>query len=84
MEIRLDILRAIALGDDSPTRIMYRANLCWATLGDLLADLEVRCMVESKMEGNRRRYSLTEKGQRAMAAFHTFQSEMGIESALTR
>ncbi len=79
----MDILRAIALGDDRPTRIMYRTNLCWATLGDLLADLEVRCMVESRMEGNRRRYSLTEKGQRTMSAFHTFQNAMGIESAMT-
>jgi predicted transcriptional regulator len=47
-----------------------------------LSDLEARFMIESRLEGSRRAYSLTQKGQKVVQAFNSFQGELGVDADL--
>ena len=40
IEVKFDVLEAIADGNTMPTRIMYRSNISWSVLDRNLAELE--------------------------------------------
>ena len=54
MEVKIDILQAIADGSGRPTHIMYRSNLSWAVLRGVINVLELQGLVLSaEVEGRR-------------------------------
>jgi predicted transcriptional regulator len=62
MNLCLDVLRVIGKGVTKPTNIMYRSNLSWCTLMEILEFLTEMGFIEVEAEGRRRRYRITEKG----------------------
>ena len=70
LELYFDVIKAIGEGVDKPTRIMYKANLSWVTLGEALATLVNKEFVVEKKMGNSHRYLLSDKGQNALEHFN--------------
>jgi predicted transcriptional regulator len=63
LEIELDVLRALADGPTTPSKLCLRANVSWNVLYRVLNELIQVGYVESKDSGKRREYSMTEKGR---------------------
>jgi predicted transcriptional regulator len=77
MNIAFNTLRIIGNDEQKPTRIMYRANLSWNTLLDVLAFLEKKGLISCKwtrtpLKGNRL-YTLTDKGLVALDHYEALQ-----------
>ena len=73
LDIMLTVLRAVAGGEEKPTKIMYAANMSWNLTQRVFEDLvrqgllEVREVPGSKR--STRRYSITEKGGSVLEYF---------------
>ncbi len=64
MDICFDIMNTLwADGDSKPTQLMYRTNLSWNVMMDLLAHLEGRGLISTRKVGARRTISLTPIGK---------------------
>ncbi len=65
-DIQLEVLKAVRAGVDKHTRIMYAANMSWASVSkilDRLVDREfVSGITTNSGNGSKRRYEITEKG----------------------
>jgi predicted transcriptional regulator len=81
LEIRMDILRAIMEGAEGPTQIMYKANLPWVLFCDHLSALGEQRYVGEKAVGNRKKYSLTEKGNEIVGAYLNLIREVVFDTA---
>ena len=63
LRISLDILNAVREeGDAKPTHILYKANLSHERLVRYLDDLTGKGLIEVKLEGDNRTYSITPRG----------------------
>lgn len=66
-ELALDLLNVIIDGETKPTRIMYKANLSWRSLNELLIPLVKNGLVEESViespKKSRKRYEITGKGR---------------------
>ena len=80
LEIRMDILRAIMEGSEGPTQIMYKANLSWILLCEHLAALGNQGFVGQKTVGNRKKYSLTEKGIEIIGSYMNLIKEIVFDT----
>lgn len=69
LEIYLDVLRAIKKGTHKPTRIMYRTNLSWRPLMEVLDSLAAQDLIAVEKEGSHKLYEITEKGQNVLNYF---------------
>ena len=58
----LDVLRVISRGVKKPTNIMYKSNLSWAPLMEILRFLEEEKLIRCEIYGKRKRYEITKKG----------------------
>jgi predicted transcriptional regulator len=67
LEIYFDLLKVIERGVDKPTRIMYKTNLSWKTLQEVLSVLISKNFVREERMGNSKRYRITGKGQNALS-----------------
>ena len=76
LEIRMDILRAVLMGAEGPTQIMYKANLSWILLCEHLSALKDQGFVEEKATGNRKKYSLTGKGIEIVGSYMNLIRDM--------
>jgi len=63
LEIYLEVLETIMSGYNKPTNIMYRCNLSWISLKDILDSLVEKGLVTVVERGKRRLYLITEKGR---------------------
>ena len=63
LEIYMDVLRIISKGCHKPTRIMYRSNLSWNPLCEVMDFLVNQGVVRVKKSGKKKEYYLTEKGR---------------------
>jgi len=63
LEIYLDVLKAVKLGINKPTNIMYKCNLAWKPFKKILNSLIENGLLTPVENGNRRTYELTEKGR---------------------
>jgi len=76
-EIYIDVLRAIKNGCSKPTPIMYRANLSWHPLREILNFLmKNKAIIERSNGGSRREYFLTEKGREILKMFEELESKL--------
>ena len=62
LEIYYDVLQAISRGIQKPTRIMYKANLSWIPLQEILKSLLTQGFIEEKRFKKSMRYEITTKG----------------------
>ncbi len=83
LEIRLKILAAVKQGVDKPTRIMYAANMSWKPVQLMLTHLvEQGLLLEEVNTGSKqskRRYQITEKGEKILDYFEKAKDIMPLE-----
>ena len=63
LEIYVDVLQVIDGGCNRPTRIMYKSNLSWIPLHEVLNFLTAQGALKVKETGRKREYYITEKGK---------------------
>jgi predicted transcriptional regulator len=69
LDIYLDVLKAIRRGTHKPTRIMYRTNLSWKPLMEVLGSLSNQGLITVEIEGSHKFYQITEKGKNVLQYF---------------
>ncbi|MDG6929475.1 MAG: hypothetical protein JRN29_05495, partial [Nitrososphaerota archaeon] len=65
----IDILKVVQSGIDSPTQIMYKANLSWVVLQEHLQSLIGGGFVTEASYGNRKKYGVTDKALAIISHF---------------
>ena len=76
MEVKIDILQAIAEGAGRPTHIMYRSNLSWAVMRNFIKMLEEQGLVISTVVEGRKNYVLTPKGNRVLDTYANVRKQL--------
>jgi predicted transcriptional regulator len=76
MEVKIDILQAIAEGAGRPTHIMYRSNLSWAVMRNFIRMLEEQALVSSNVVEGRKNYVLTQKGIRVLDTYSNVRKQL--------
>ena len=76
MEIYVDILEAVAAGNERPTRIMFKANLSWLILQEALDYLMTSGLLQETAERGRRIYGVTTKGLNIIEDFRRVRGEL--------
>ena len=79
LEIYLDVLRAIKKGVNKPTRIMYKTNLSWTPLQEILNSMISQGLIIKKENKNKRLYEITEKGLNVLRYFNKVREMVTIE-----
>jgi len=69
LEIYIDVLSAIRKGTYKPTKIMYRTNLSWKPLMEILDSLTSQELIRVKEEDSHKVYEITEKGRNVLEYF---------------
>ena len=69
LEIYLDVLEKINEGIGRPTNIMYKCNLSWRPLREILGTLMNRGLIREVEQHNYRCYVITEKGRETLIYF---------------
>jgi len=69
LEIYVDVLKTVKSGVNRPTNIMYKCNLSWLPLREILESLISQGLIEAIDKGNRRVYEITEKGREVLSYF---------------
>jgi predicted transcriptional regulator len=76
MEVKIDILQAIAEGAGRPTHIMYRSNLSWAVMRNFIKILEEQGLVSSNIAEGRKNFVLTQKGIRVLETYSNVRKQL--------
>ena len=69
LEIYLDVLEKINEGISRSTNIMYKCNLSWRPLREILGTLMNRGLIKEVEQHNYRCYIITEKGRETLIYF---------------
>ncbi len=84
LEIRLKILATVKQGVDKPTRIMYAANMSWKPVQRILSYLVEQGLlaevVNTESRQSKRRYQITEKGEKVLDYFEKAKDIMPLEA----
>ncbi|MBS7657022.1 MAG: DUF4364 family protein [Candidatus Bathyarchaeia archaeon] len=70
IEIYLDVLQAIRKEVHKPTRIMYRTNLSWKPLMQVLDAMMEQNLITLEKQGTHVIYRITEKGMNVLNYFN--------------
>ena len=81
LEIYLDVLETVKNGVRKPTRIMYRTNLSWNPLQEVLDSMITQGLITLNTEGRRKRYEITDKGRSALKYFNQVKKLVTISDA---
>ena len=76
LEIYIDILACIRSGVESPTNIMYKANLSWEPLQEYLRSLIEQNLIIREAVGTRERYHIIERGVIVLTYFKKVKDEL--------
>ncbi|RLG08920.1 MAG: hypothetical protein DRN64_04535 [Thaumarchaeota archaeon] len=79
LEIYLDVLRAIRKGVNKPTRIMYKTNLSWKPLQEILESMTSQEIIKKIEVNKRKKYVITEKGLNVLRYFEEMMELINIE-----
>ena len=79
LEICIDILRVLKKGERKPTRIMYKTNLSWKPLQEILESMISQGLIIKKENKNKRLYEITEKGLNVLRYFDKVREMVAIE-----
>jgi predicted transcriptional regulator len=63
LEMYLDVLDKVNEGIKKPTNIMYKCNLSWIPMKEILDSLIEKDLVKEVVKKNRRTYDITERGR---------------------
>jgi len=69
LQIYLDVLRVINKGVQKPTHIMYKCNLSWVPLKEVLESLMAQGLVVKNELQHRKIYEITERGRDVLKYF---------------
>jgi len=69
LEIYLNILEVVRKGPQKPTRIMYKTNLSWKPLMEILKSLLDQGLINIDVNGNHATYRITGKGKNVLKYF---------------
>ena len=78
MEVKIDIMQAIAEGAGRPAHIMYKSNLSWAIMRSFIEVLEKQGLVTSNESYGKRSFTLTEKGVRVLQTYLSVRKQLDI------
>ena len=81
MEVKLDILLAIKEGAGRPTHIMYRSNLSWSVMQGFIRSLETQGLVTTEEQERKKRFVLTEKGERVLRTYESVRTQLKLVAA---
>ena len=76
LEIQMDILKAVVDGRIKPTHIMYRANLSWIRLQNLLDTLISQKLLQEKINYGSTVYAITQKGKDVLGYYMQIVGEL--------
>ena len=79
LEIYLDVLQAIKKGVNKPTRIMYRTNLSWTPLQEILESMISQEIIKKIEVNKRKEYVITKKGLNVLRYFEEMMELIKIE-----
>ena len=79
LEIYLDILRVLKKGERKPTRIMYRTNLSWTPLQEILESMVSQEIIKKIEVNKRKEYVITKKGLNVLRYFEEMMELIKIE-----
>jgi len=63
LEMYLDVLEKINAGISRPTNIMYKCNLSWIPMKEILDSLIDKDLIKETENNDKRTYEITKKGQ---------------------
>jgi predicted transcriptional regulator len=81
MEVKIDIMQAIAEGAGRPAHIMYKSNLSWAIMRSFMDILEKQGLVTPNEVYGKRSYTLSEKGVRVLQTYLSVRKQLEIVEA---
>ena len=86
LEIYVEILTEIKNGVNIPTRIMYKTNLSWKPVSQMLQYLEKQRLIENCFEKSvdhrsNKDYHITEKGDNVLQHFNRIKNLLVINDA---
>lgn len=79
METICDVLHVIESGATKITHIMYRANLSWKVMNELLEMIEKQGFVNKSAQQGKTVYDLTEKGRVLLHQYSQIRDELRLE-----
>ncbi|MCS7119864.1 MAG: winged helix-turn-helix domain-containing protein [Nitrososphaerota archaeon] len=78
LEMYLDVLEVISSGVNKPTNIMYRCNLSWIPLKEILQSMVGRGLIREIRMGNKRIYEVTERGLDLLKYFKNVEIMLAV------
>jgi predicted transcriptional regulator len=79
--VKIDILQAIKEGAGRPTHIMYRSNISWSVLQGFIKTLEIQGLVRTETSERKKRFLLTEKGERVLKTYLSVRTQIDALTA---
>jgi len=79
LQIYLEVLKAIRKGVYKPTNIMYKCNLSWIPLMEILNSLLKQGLIRRRVQSKRKIYEITEKGLNVLRYFEKAEEMITIE-----
>ena len=58
-----NVLETVDMGVDKPTNIMYKCNLSWVPMQEILALLIGKSLIREVESGSKKTYEITERGR---------------------
>lgn len=78
LEIYLEVLRVIRAGYSKPTNIMYKSNISWITLQEILRILIDKGLITMIENDDRKLYVITAKGKNILNSLEEAYSILSI------
>jgi len=78
LEISCDILKLILEGEHKPTQLMYKANISWDVIKDLLELMITKELIKENIFGKVKRYNITERGIRILSYYQNAVKEIEL------
>jgi len=79
-EISCDILKLILDGEEKPTKLMFKANISWNVIKEILEILVKKELVTEHMIGKVIRYKITDKGTQVFSYYQKAVREIELVS----
>ena len=79
-EISCDILKLIFDGEEKPTKLMFKANISWNVIKEILEILVKKELVTEHMIGKVKRYKITDKGIQVISYYQRAVREIELVS----
>ena len=79
LELFIDVLTQLSSGVAKPTNIMYKCNLSWRPLQEILDSMVEQGLIETHENKKRRMYGITSKGVETLKYIEKARELVAIE-----